>query len=333
MKDLKSYLCIIALFVSMSLMAQESDKLPSNPNGYHVLCFGNDKYMLFQDFMEAADTSASLHSVMDIYSFEIVDPDSIPQTLRPYSFFSNVYPTFVIINDRGEVLNFKHGYMDEPDLISFLYRADSIPNIGLSISLVEKLYQKSLRKKRSNDRYMNMCIRGRHYDFSVGYNISFLSGENPFSGNSMGGCSATIGFRQYVSGRVGIATGLSIDRYGSKSSSNGYLSSINETMLSVPLETEFYLFRRFADVSVRAGVWGGYLISDNINRNANQLPMVSSNDLNKWDIGANTALVLQFGSFDFSVGYRRGFIDRFNSDDISGFTNAINFSVRVRYGD
>ena len=41
----------------------------------------------------------------------------------------------------------------------------------------------------------------------------------------------------------------------------------------------------------------------------------------------------------FTNGYMLGYEDgvknrtRFTSDDISGFTNAINFSVRVRYGD
>jgi len=55
--------------------------------------------------------------------------------------------------------------------------------------------------------------------------------------------------------------------------------------------------------------------------------------LNNWDAGLSTSIVAEMGSFDFSIGYVRGLIDRNPAADASSFSNMVIASIRLRIGD
>jgi hypothetical protein len=96
-----------------------------------------------------------------------------------------------------------------------------------------------------------------------------------------------------------------------------------QTRLSIPLEAEILLVRMYPEIKCRVGVWGGRTF---VKEDFRQ-------DYAKYEAGVHTSLFLEFGNFDFSLGYKRGLTDRFTSPDLSGYSNFFTFSLRLRLFD
>ena len=124
------------------------------------------------------------------------------------------------------------------------------------------------------------------------------------------------------------AAGLSFDSWGAKSS-KGIEPSI-EYSLRMPIEVERHIVRVYspfgglplADIKLRGGVWGGVSL-------ANDTPFAAR----RLDAGLQAAFVWQMGSFDLSIGYVRGFVDRISSPGSKAFSNAVTVGVSLNYGD
>lgn len=121
---------------------------------------------------------------------------------------------------------------------------------------------------------------------------------------------------------------MSFDSWGAKSS-KGIEPSI-EYSLRMPIEVERHIVRVYspfgglplADIKLRGGVWGGVSL-------ANDTPFAAR----KLDAGLQAAFVWQMGSFDLSIGYVRGFVDRISSPGSKAFSNAVTVGVSLNYGD
>ena len=154
-----------------------------------------------------------------------------------------------------------------------------------------------------------------------------------YSGNALYDKTRT-GYGLYLGARKNgnkgwdYAAGISFDSWGAKSS-KGIEPSI-EYSLRMPIEVERHIVRVYspfgglplADIKLRGGVWGGVSL-------ANDTPFAAR----KLDAGLQAAFVWQMGSFDLSIGYVRGFVDRISSPGSKAFSNAVTVGVSLNYGD
>ena len=283
----------------------------SNPRGLKVLCFGNASHIMFVDFKEALDTSVVLRTVASAYNLENVDPDN-PGEFAIYLPVAKAFPCFIALNQSGDYLA-KHTGFDDPDaLMNFLSKLDTLSSEQYSRESMENLYKKYLKRIKKTERYNKMLTAGRFYDFQVGGGYAFLSGDAVESrlGFAM---TAGMSFRQHIK-RTGLflSAGPALDLLPGK-----------EYRLRLPVDAEFFLGRTYPiDWRVRAGGWGGY--SFNLPKEAN---------MNNWDGGLSASIIAEMGSFDFSIGYIRGLIDRNRAADASSFSNMILAGIRLRIGD
>ena len=188
--------------------------------------------------------------------------------------------------------------------MSFFSKLDTLSSEPYSKESMENLYKKWRKKIKKTERYNNMIAAGRFYDFQVGGGYAFLSG-NAVESRSGFAMSAGMSFRQHVKGtRLFLSAGPALDWLSEK-----------EFRLRLPVDAELFLGRTYPiDWRVRAGGWGGY-------------------SLNNWDAGLSTSIVAEMGSFDFSIGYVRGLIDRNPTAEASSFSNMVIASIRLRIGD
>ena len=275
----------------------------SNPRNLKVMCFGNSSHIMFVDFKEALDTSAVLKKAATTYNLETVDPDN-PGEFATYLPVARAFPCFIAMNQSGDYLAKLTGFIDPDDLMNFFSKLDTLSSEPYSKESMENHYKKWRKKIKKTERYNNMIAAGRFYDFQVGGGYAFLSG-NAVESRSGFAMSAGMSFRQHVKGtRLFLSAGPALDWLSEK-----------EFRLRLPVDAELFLGRRYPfDWRVRAGGWGGY-------------------SLNNWDAGLSTSIVAEMGSFDFSIGYVRGLIDRNPAADASSFSNMVIASVRLRIGD
>jgi hypothetical protein len=98
----------------------------------------------------------------------------------------------------------------------------------------------------------------------------------------------------------------------------------------MPIEVERHIVRVYspfgglplADIKLRGRVWGGVTL-------ANDTPFAARS----LDAGLQAAFVWQMGSFDLSIGYVRGFVDRISSEDVKAFSNAVTAGISLNLGD
>lgn len=305
--------------VSSWLGTMNTDKLiemiPENAEGKQMICVGNNKHMQFTDFMEAADTSLVLKTLIDRYHLIIVNPDSIPDSLSDYYYYFKLlraYPFFTVLNSDGDMVSAGDmGYNTPERLVALAMMSVMEPaKKDLIHEEFRKRYNKYQRRLKSGMRYYDMMSKGHHLDFSLGYGLYTMSG-NSQSGNS-GILSADIGFRQDISEnrRVRLCSGIGIDQV---------FDAAAQTRLSIPLETELIVKRGYPQIKCRAGVWGGRTF----------VKQQFSSDYNKYEAGAACSLTAQFGNFDFTLGYKRGLTDRFTAPDLTGYSNSITLSIRL----
>lgn len=283
----------------------------SNPRDLRVLCFGNSSHIMFSDFKEALDTSSVLSHAALIYNMEYVDPDT-PGEFAIYLPVAKAFPCFIAVNQSGDYFTKLTGFDDTESLMSFFSKLDTLTSEPYSHESMEILYKKWLKKAKRTERYNNMLVAGRYYDFQVGGGYAFLSGDVLESrlGFAM---TAGMSFRQHVRGtRLFLSAGPYLDKL-----------PVKEYRLRLPVEAEYYLGRTYPiDWRVRAGGWGGY-------------SFILPNDpcLKNWDGGLSASILAQMGSFDFSISYVRGLIDRDPAAKASSFSNMILASLRLRIGD
>ena len=296
---------------------QLMEKIPHNSQGKQMICVGSNKYMQYIDFIEAADTSDVLKTLIDRYCLITVNPDSIPHSLSDYYYYFKLqpaYPFFTVINKDGDLVSAGSiGYSTPEELVALtiLSESDIPPANSKDVrETYRKIYNKYQRRLNFVMRSNKMRSKGHHLDFSVGYGLYVMSG-NSRTGNS-GILSADIGFRQDISEnhRVRLCTGIGIDHVFDAPAQN---------MLSIPLETELIVKRGYPEIKCRAGVWGGRTF----------VKQQFSSDYNKYEAGAACSLTAKFGSFDFTLGYKRGLTDRFNASDLTGYSNSFTLSMRL----
>ena len=283
----------------------------SNPRNLKVLCFGNASHIMFVDFKEALDTSAVLRAAASTYNLENVDPDN-PGEFAIYFPVARAFPCFIALNQSGDYLAKHTGFDGSDALMNFFSKLDTLNAEPYSRESMENLYKKSLKKIKKTERYNKMLTAGRFYDFQVGGGYAFLSGD-PVESRSGFAMTAGMSFRQHIK-RTGLflSAGPALDLLPEK-----------EYRLRLPVDAEFYLGRIFPiDWRVWAGGSGGY--SFNLPKETN---------MNNWDAGLSASIVAEVGSFDFSIGYIRGLINRNPAAFASSFTNMILASIRLRIGD
>ena len=305
--------------VSSWLGTMDTDKLiemiPENAEGKQMICVGNKKHMQFTDFIEAADTSRVLKTLIDRYNLITVNPDSIPDSLSNYYYYFKLLradPVCTVLNSDGDMVSAGDmGYSTPERLVALAMMSVMEPAKKEWVhEEFRKRYNKYQRRLKSGMRYYDMMNKGHHLDFSLGYGLYTMSG-NSQSGNS-GILSADIGFRQDISKnrRVRLCSGIGIDQV---------FDAAAQTRLSIPLETELVVKRGYPVIKCRAGVWGGRTF----------VKQQFSSDYNKYEAGAACSLTAQFGSFDFTLGYKRGLTDRFTASDLIGYSNSLTLSMRL----
>ena len=293
----------LVIALATALICNLASGQVSNPRNLKVLCFGNSSHIMFVDFKEAIDTSAVLKTAATTYNLETVDPDN-PGEFATYLPVARAFPCFIAMNQSGDYLAKLTGFVDSEELMSFFSKLDTLSSEPYSKESMENLYKKWCKKIKKTERYNNMIAAGRFYDFQVGGGYAFLSGDAVESRSGLV-MTAGMSFRQHIKGtRLFLCGGPALDCLPKK-----------EFRLRLPVDAEIFLGRTYPfDWRVRAGGWGGY-------------------SLNNWDAGLSTSIVAEMGSFDFSIGYVRGLIDRNPAADASSFSNMVIASVRLRIGD
>lgn len=300
--------------VSSWLGTMDTDKLigmiPENAEGKQMICVGNNKHMQFTDFMEAADTCRVLKTLIERYRLITVNPDSIPDSLSHYYYYfklQKAYPYFTVLNSDGDMVSAGDmGYSTPERLVALAMMSVMEPAKKEWVrEEFRKIYNKNQRRLKSRMRYDDMRSKGHHLDFSLGYGLYTMSG-------SSGILSADIGFRLDISEnrRVRLCTGIGIDHVFDAPAQN---------MLSIPLETELIVKRGYPEIKCRAGVWGGRTF----------VKQQFKSDYNKYDAGAACSLTAKFGSFDFTLAYKRGLTDRLTASDLTGYSNSLTLSMRL----
>ena len=297
------------------------EMIPDNSHGNQMICVGSNKHMQFTDFIEAADTSKVLKTLIDRYNLITVTPDSIPDSLSDYYYYFKMvkaYPFFTVLNSNGDLISGGDlGYSTPERLVALvmLSEADLKPAGKEEIRQeFRKIYNKNQRKLNSSMSFYDMMSKGRHVDVSVGYGLYTLSGKSQ-TGN-YGILSADIGFRQDISDnhKVRICTGIGLDHV---------FDAPAQTRLSIPFETELVVSKGYPQIKCRAGIWGGRTF----------VKQQFSSDYIKYEAGAACSLIARFGSFDFSLGYKRGLTDRLTSSDLTGYSNSFTLSIRLMFFD
>lgn len=297
-------------------------KIPENGQGNQMICIGSRRYLQFVDFMEAADTSRVLKMLMERYNLLTVNPDSIPDSMSDYYYFikmAKAYPSFMVLDKEGNMKpGFDIGYNSEERLVALAILSNSIDTTFKAqdiYRLTEKKYNKYQRKKQTAMRYYNMIDAGHHVDVNAGYGLYVLSGNKETDCSSQL-VTVDLGFRQDIGPkrRVSLGAGLALDHVFDEPA---------QTRLSIPIEAEILLVRMYPEIKCRAGVWGGRTFVKEAFRQ----------DYAKYEAGVHTSLFLEFGNFDFSLGYKRGLTDRLTSPDLSGYSNFFTFSLRLRLFD
>lgn len=297
------------------------EKIPQNSQGKQMICVGSSKYMQFTDFIEAADTSDVLKTLIDRYSLKSVNPDSIPDSLSDYYYYFKLqpaYPFFTVINKDGDLVSAGTiGYNTPEELIALTILSESDFPTANSEDVREtyrKLYNKYQRRLNFRMRSDNMMEKGHHLDFSVGYGLYAMSGNGRY-GNS-GILSADIGFRQDISNnrKVRLCTGLAVDHV---------FDATGQTRLSIPLETELTVKSGYPQIKCRAGLWGGRTF----------VKQQFRNDYSRYEAGAACSLMAKFGNFDLSLGYKRGFTNLLTAPGSNGYSNSLTLSIRLELFD
>lgn len=182
-------------------------------------------------------------------------------------------------------------------------------------------------KKKKLGLYEACVYYGWTVEFQPQVNFGWYSGSDEFD-KTRTGYGFYLGARKEGNKGWDYAAGLSFDSWGAKSS-KGIEPSI-EYSLRMPIEVERHIVRVYspfgglplADIKLRGGVWGGVSL-------ANDTPFAAR----KLDAGLQAAFVWQMGSFDLSIGYVRGFVDRISSPGSKAFSNAVTVGVSLNYGD
>lgn len=312
---------LILSIVLSGTIAFAQSAMPNNPDDNTLLYFGNDKYMQCVDFQEAADTSSSLKPMLRTYHMRIVDPDNCTDYYKPYTVFTDAYPFFLIVDTNGSPICSYKGYSDENEFREFLLSADS-RKAEHSYSDVVEMFNNYQKKQDNVQRFIDMVTHGRRYDLSVGYLNTWLSSDVLFGQKSQNGYSITADFRQNISKRMDIYSGLGFGHTGEVYDK----TEIVENNLYLPIGTEIFISRMpwglFCDISARLEAW------ESVNVKAVDIP-----DYEKWNTGAAGEIVIESGSFDIHLRYSHGFIPRFASPSQMGYTNSLTLGLRLRYGD
>jgi len=287
-------------------------------NRNRIICVGNRNYMQFTDFICAADTSELLRALFNRNRLQIIDPDSIPDSYEKYLYAIKLlkrFPTFFIVDNEGALLTIYSGYYSPEKLVAAALCAVFIPD-GINqdeiFRITQKRYKKHLRRSKSYERWLSMVSAGRHIDVNLGYGLYSLSGNNSQE-KSSGMLSADIGFRQDIGEkkRVSLGTGITLEHV---------FDTNAQTRLSLPLEAELTILRWYPAIKCRAGIWGGRtFVREECRHN-----------YNRYEAGVQCSLFLEFGNFDFSLGYKRGLTDILTAPDLDGYSNSLLFSTRLR---
>lgn len=182
-------------------------------------------------------------------------------------------------------------------------------------------------KKKKLGLYEACVYYGWAVEFQPQVNFGWYSGSDELD-KTRTGYGFYLGARKEGNKGWDYAAGLSFDSWGAKSS-KGIEPSI-EYSLRMPIEVERHIVRVYspfgglplADIKLRGGVWGGVSL-------ANDTPFAAR----KLDAGLQAAFVWQMASFDLSIGYVRGFVDRISSPGSKAFSNAVTVGVSLNYGD
>ena len=312
--------------ISSWLSTMDTDEMisqiPENGQGNRMICIGSTRYMQYVDFLEAADTSRVLKTLTERYNLLTVDPDSIPDFMSDYYYYikmAKAYPSFIVLDKKGDMKpGFDIGYNSEERLVALAILTNGIDtalNARDIHRLTEKRFNKNQRKKQTAMRFYSMINAGHHVDVNAGYGLYVLSGNNETDCSSQL-VTVDLGLRQDIGPkrRVSLGTGLALDHV---------FDAPAQTRLGIPLEAEVLLVRMYPEIKCRAGVWGGRTFVKEAFRR----------DYAKYEAGVHASLFVEFGNFDFSLGYKRGLTDRLTSPALSGYSNSFIFSVRLRLFD
>ena len=283
--------------------------------------------------------------------------------------FEGGIPFFILLDDEGNFVASKTGLMHVAPFVSFLKKVKEPVPVKVSEPVIDQASEKGIVPEketqaienvdeikidaavsyespvpvfktitRSSTYYPDVTIQKKRlglYKACVYYgwaaeiepHISF----GWYTGNA-GYSNTRTGYGLYLGGRkegkwLDCAAGLSIDSWGAKSE-NGTGTS-TEYFLRLPIEIERSIVRYWfgasgicADIHLRGGVWGGVAF-------AGKTPASTR----KLDAGVQAALVCQMGTFDLSVGYARGFVNRFTAPGVKAYNNAVTIGISMNIGD
>ncbi len=201
------------------------------------------------------------------------------------------------------------------------------PVVFKTISRTSAVTDNTVLKKKKLGLYLACVYYGWTVEFQPQVNFGWYSGSDEFD-KTRTGYGFYLGARKEGKKRWDYAAGLSFDSWGAKSF-KGIEPSI-EYSLRMPIEVERHIVRVYspfgglplADIKLRGGVWGGVSL-------ANDTPFAAR----KLDAGLQAAFVWQMGSFDLSIVYVRGFVDRISSPGSKAFSNAVTVGISLNYGD
>jgi thiol-disulfide isomerase/thioredoxin len=205
--------------------------------------------------------------------------------------------------------------------------ASFAPVVFKTISRSSSVNDNTVLQKKKLGLFEACIYYGLVVEFQPQVNFGWYSGSDEFD-KTRTGYGFYLGARKEGNKGWDYAAGLSFDSWGAKSS-KGIEPSI-EYSLRMPIEVERHIVRVYspfgglplADIKLRGGVWGGVSL-------ANDTPFAAR----RIDAGLQAAFVWQMGSFDLSIGYVRGFVDRISSEDVKAFSNAVTAGISLNLGD
>lgn len=248
--------------------------------------------------------------------------------------YNGSIPFFMLLDKEGKIIATEYGFMSPDIFVKFLLKIDVVkeavsnpsnPNKEEYIPTFTKIGH-SVSQGTMNAKKLNLFDALLYYRWRIEIAPQVWFGW--YSGSEILK-DMRMGYGLYVGGRKlfkasSLAMGISIDSWGAKSSVDKSISK--EYFVRVPFEWEIPMISLrggfCSDFYFRTGVWGGFVFAKKTSFATRNL-----------DVGVQGALIMQMGSFDLSLIYARGFIDRLSDKSIQAFNNALGISFGLNLGD
>jgi len=314
-------------FFATSLLAQQVT--PS----FKLYVFGSEYSGQTIAFQRDIEQNPALKARLTELNYQYLDGDHLDANIDAYRYRllkgNRDYPFFVITDTQGDVYRVAEGY-STGEVFLETFKAEALASLDVIMrkDMITSQELQKIAQKQSNIPFtIRLMASSWRLGVEGGVVLSNLAGSEIFTSYKTGYYAGAY-VKRNLPHRMAIQGLLSIYSLG------GEHTTLNENLrlnyLTLPIDLEKVIATSTltscgSDISLSIGVYGSYLLSD-------KMPATLQQPISDWDAGARFRLVWQQGSFRFSAGYIRGFMDLFPGQ-AQAYTNAFQFGVTISLGD